>query len=95
VGRGADPVEKLYTIDSDTEVLHVLDGRLRLVLPDRSIELGPGDTYTFRGREPQRLEMVDPSAPVEAIMALAPAPRGWSRTPGRSLPAADTGTTPT
>ncbi|MGY1811438.1 helix-turn-helix domain-containing protein [Blastococcus sp. SYSU D00820] len=90
IDPGADRrAEQLYTIDSDTEVLHVIDGRLRLVFSDRAIDLGPGDTYTFRGREPQRLENAEADRPVDCVIALAPAPRSWSPTTARARSGAD------
>lgn len=45
---GAD----LYTVNCDIEVVHVLRGRLTIVLTREEITLSEGDTLTLGGREP-------------------------------------------
>ncbi|WP_188667766.1 helix-turn-helix domain-containing protein [Tersicoccus solisilvae] len=51
VGHGRGEAE-LYAVDCDLDVIHVIRGRLVLVLTDRQVELAEGDTYSFPGREP-------------------------------------------
>ena len=48
-GRGE---ESMYSMDCETEVLHLISGRFRLVVPDRTYELEAGDTVSFPGTEP-------------------------------------------
>lgn len=43
---------ELYSVDCEVDVLHVVQGRLRLIMTHESYDLGPGDTMTFPGREP-------------------------------------------
>lgn len=43
---------ELYSVDCEVDVLHVVSGRLTLIMTHESYDLGPGDTMTFPGREP-------------------------------------------
>lgn len=43
---------ELYSVDCEVDVLHVVTGRLTLIMTHESYDLGPGDTMTFPGREP-------------------------------------------
>lgn len=52
-GRGEEP---MYTVDCQTEVLHLISGRFRLKVPDRVLELSAGDTVTLPGSEPHTWE---------------------------------------
>ncbi len=48
-GRGED---ELYSVDCEVETLHVVQGRLELILSNERFVLEQGDTLTFPGREP-------------------------------------------
>lgn len=50
---------ELYSMDCQVEVLHVISGKFRLILPEQSMDLETGDTVTFPGREPH--SWVNPS----------------------------------
>jgi mannose-6-phosphate isomerase-like protein (cupin superfamily) len=52
-GRGEDA---MYSMDCETEVLHLISGRFRLHVPDRTFDLAAGDTVTFPGSEPHTWE---------------------------------------
>jgi transcriptional regulator with XRE-family HTH domain len=52
-GRGEEP---MYSMDCETEVLHLVSGRFRLLVPGRTFELAAGDTVTFPGAEPHTWE---------------------------------------
>jgi transcriptional regulator with XRE-family HTH domain len=48
---GADGGDKLYTINCDVEVVHLISGSFELQFTDRTVPLSAGDTITFPGRE--------------------------------------------
>ncbi|GMA40963.1 cupin domain-containing protein [Mobilicoccus caccae] len=49
---GAHGEEELYSLDCETEVWHVVDGRIEVRLNEDTHVLETGDTLTFPGREP-------------------------------------------
>jgi len=72
VAPGGHGGGKLYAVAAEVEVLHVLRGRVSVRFSDRDWDLGPGDTLTFRGREPHSWR-VDGDDEAELIWILAPA----------------------
>lgn len=72
---GAGGGEKLYTINCDAEVVHVISGRLAVRFSDRTVDLAAGDTITFAGREPHTWQNPG-DARAEVIWTLVPA--AWS-----------------
>lgn len=66
--------EVLYTISCELEVLHVISGRLTLVLVGQEEELHAGDTLTFPGHTPHTWRTGDEGA--EVLWTLVPA--AWS-----------------
>ena len=68
-GTGGD---KLYTVNSPVDAVHVLGGSLTVQFSDRVWQLAPGDTLTFDGREPHTWQG-DPVAETELLWVLAPA----------------------
>lgn len=71
-GRGES---ELYAVDCDVDILHIISGRLRLILTNQVHDLRAGDTLSFPGREPHSWEnMTD--EPVEALWTLVPAASG-------------------
>jgi mannose-6-phosphate isomerase-like protein (cupin superfamily) len=73
---GASGGAELYTVASEVEVLHVLSGGLTARFVDRTVELGPGDSLTFPGREPHTWRAGPEGAEVAWIIVPAP----WSGT---------------
>ena len=68
-GRGES---ELYAVDCDVDVLHVVKGRIKLILTNEEYELEEGDTLSFPGREPHT--WVNPTdEPVEVLWILVPA----------------------
>jgi len=68
-GRGES---ELYAVDCDVDVLHVIKGRIRLILTNEEYELSTGDTVTFPGREPHT--WINPTDDaVEVLWVLVPA----------------------
>lgn len=76
VEAGGSGGDDLYTLDCDVEVVHVLEGRLEVVMVDTTVELGTGDTLTFKGREPHTWRNLDPQRPAELMWIIAPAAWG-------------------
>lgn len=68
-GRGES---ELYAVDCDVDVLHVIKGRIQLILSNDKYELEAGDTLSFPGREPHT--WVNPTdEEVEVLWVLVPA----------------------
>ncbi|OFI37609.1 XRE family transcriptional regulator [Arthrobacter sp. SW1] len=68
-GRGES---ELYAVDCDVDVLHVIKGRIQLILSNEKYELEEGDTLSFPGREPHT--WVNPTDDtVEVLWILVPA----------------------
>lgn len=72
---GADGGDQLYTVNCEVEVVHVIRGRLTVRFAARDVELGPGATLTFSGREPHSWRN-DGDEPAEVMWIIAPA--AWS-----------------
>ena len=66
--------ERLYTISSDLELLHVVRGSVTVIFTSREVEMRAGDTLSFAGREPHTWRAHDEGA--ELIWTLIPA--AWS-----------------
>lgn len=68
-GRGES---ELYAVDCDVDVLHVVKGRIKLILTNDEYDLEQGDTLSFPGREPHT--WVNPTdETVEVLWVLVPA----------------------
>ncbi|AFR27931.1 cupin domain-containing protein [Arthrobacter sp. Rue61a] len=68
-GRGEN---ELYAVDCDVDVLHVVKGRIKLILTNEEYDLEEGDTLSFPGREPHT--WVNPTdETVEVLWVLVPA----------------------
>lgn len=63
---------ELYSVDCEVDVLHVVSGRLKLIMTHESYDLEPGDTMTFPGREPHSWSN-DTDEEVVVIWTLLPA----------------------
>ncbi|MGX2998828.1 helix-turn-helix domain-containing protein [Streptomyces sp. JNUCC 64] len=75
---GAHGGERLYTINCDVEVLHVVSGEVAVRFTDRTETLAAGDTLTFSGREPHTWHNSGPG-PAEVTWTFVPAPWSGSR----------------
>ncbi|MFE4198050.1 helix-turn-helix domain-containing protein [Paenarthrobacter sp. NPDC056912] len=68
-GRGEN---ELYAVDCDVDVLHVVKGRIKLILTNEQYDLEEGDTLSFPGREPHT--WINPTdETVEVLWVLVPA----------------------
>ncbi len=68
-GRGEN---ELYAVDCDVDVLHVVKGRIKLILTNDEYDLAEGDTLSFPGREPHT--WINPTdETVEVLWVLVPA----------------------
>ncbi len=71
-GRGES---ELYAVDCEVDVLHIVSGRLTLIMTNESFDLQTGDTLSFPGREPH--SWINRShEPVQALWILVPAATG-------------------
>lgn len=66
--------DALYTINCEIESLHIVSGKVDLVLPDRQLTLHQDDTVTFPGRTPHTWRAGKSGA--EVLWVIVPAP--WS-----------------
>lgn len=76
VEAGGSGGDDLYTLDCDVEVVHVLKGRIEVVMVDTTVQLGTGDTLTFKGREPHTWRNLDDKRSAELMWIIAPAAWG-------------------
>ncbi|GAB3869174.1 helix-turn-helix domain-containing protein [Nocardioides maradonensis] len=76
VQSGGSGGDDLYTLDCDVEIVHVLKGRIEVVMVDTTVRLGPGDTLTFKGREPHTWRNLDEKRSAELMWIIAPAAWG-------------------
>ncbi|QYH34969.1 helix-turn-helix domain-containing protein [Salinibacterium sp. M195] len=72
---GADGGDKLYTVNCDVEVVHVISGNFEIQFTDRTVSLVAGDTITFPGRELHNWKNPG-AAEAEVLWTLVPA--AWS-----------------
>ena len=70
---------ELHTLDAEVEVAHVQQGRLIVSFATGDIELGAGDSLTFRAREPHSWRNPDAHAIAEVLWVITPAPWGLRR----------------
>jgi transcriptional regulator with XRE-family HTH domain len=71
-GRGES---ELYAVDCEVDVLHIISGRLTLIMANESFDLQAGDTLSFPGREPHSW-INRSNQPVQALWILVPAAAG-------------------
>lgn len=72
---GADGGDKLYTVNCDVEVVHVISGDFEIQFTDRTVALAAGDTITFPGRELHNWKNTG-TVDAEVLWTLVPA--AWS-----------------
>ncbi|MBW4094266.1 MAG: cupin domain-containing protein [Acidobacteria bacterium] len=72
LGRGES---ELYAVDCEVDVLHIVSGKLTLIMTNENYELEAGDTLSFPGREPHSW-INHHNEPVEALWILVPAAAG-------------------
>ncbi|WP_129661674.1 helix-turn-helix domain-containing protein [Rothia uropygialis] len=66
---GGTGEEALYTVECETEVLHVISGEFVLRTSVGELELGPGDSVTLSGREPHSWRSTG-GGPAEVLWVL-------------------------
>lgn len=66
--------ERLYTISSELEMMHVVTGRVTVTFASHEVEMQAGDTLSFNGREPHTWRAHEEGA--ELVWTLIPA--AWS-----------------
>jgi transcriptional regulator with XRE-family HTH domain len=71
---GGTAGDDLYSLDSEIEFVFVLHGHLLVVLGDDKHELTPGDSMTFRGRDPHTWRNASSTEGCEVLWVLVPAP---------------------
>lgn len=69
VEPGGEGEDSLYTVDCETEILHVISGLFLLRTAGADYELEAGDTVTFSGREPHSWKNLG-DAPAEVVWVL-------------------------
>ncbi|RBY74659.1 XRE family transcriptional regulator [Geodermatophilus sp. TF02-6] len=74
VEPGGGGGEELYALACEVEFVHVLRGRLRLLLPGQSVDLDEGDAFTMPGATPHTWFNPSATTVCEVLWALTPAP---------------------
>lgn len=64
--------EELYSLAAEIDVLHVLSGSVTVRFASEDVQVDPGDTFTFDGREPHSWQVTSESG-AELLWILAPA----------------------
>jgi transcriptional regulator with XRE-family HTH domain len=67
-GSGDDP----YSLGTDTEVLHMLDGTLHIEVGGMHYELAAGDTLTFDAGEPRQWHNPSAAFPARVLWVIVP-----------------------
>ena len=70
---GTGGVER-YVLDSDVEFVYVVAGQFVVELGEEPVQLGPGDAFTFCGRDPHTWHNASTTDPAEVLWVLSPAP---------------------
>lgn len=65
---------ELYTLHCKVEFVYVITGHLKMTLIGETLELDPGDAFTFPGREPHTWANGRRDEPCEVLWVLTPAP---------------------
>ncbi|MGX7680976.1 helix-turn-helix domain-containing protein [Jatrophihabitans sp. DSM 45814] len=65
---------QLYSLDTDVEFVHVLAGKLDVLLASQTITLFTGDSFTFPGRELHSWRNASKTEPAEILWVLTPSP---------------------
>lgn len=71
---GGGSGEELYTLRSSVDLVHVVSGRLTIVLDDVTYELYEGDTLTFAPSVPHSWHNPSATESVKTIWVIAPPP---------------------
>jgi transcriptional regulator with XRE-family HTH domain len=66
--------EEFYALACDVEFVYVVAGRLQLLLPAETVDLGAGDAFTMPGTTPHTWRNPSSGDPAEVLWALTPAP---------------------
>src|SRR5919206_1411994 len=63
---------ELYSLPADAEFVHVVAGRLDVVIEDETYELFAGDSLTFSGRDPHTWSNPSATEPASVLWVLTP-----------------------
>jgi transcriptional regulator with XRE-family HTH domain len=66
---------ELYSLPADAEFVHVVAGRLEVVIEDETFALGAGDSLTFSGRDPHTWSNPSDTDPTLVLWVLTPSVR--------------------
>lgn len=72
IEAGGHGGEELYSLAAEVDLLHILSGVVDAQFSGESWRLEPGDTATFKGKEPHSWSVVSPEG-AEVIWVLVPA----------------------
>ncbi len=75
IAPGGGGGDELYSLNSDAEFVHVVAGRLEVVVRRDVYRLGPGDSLTFSPRDPHTWR--NPSQSEEAVVFWVLTPSPW------------------
>jgi transcriptional regulator with XRE-family HTH domain len=67
--------KELYSLPADTEFVHVVSGRLDVVIEDDTYRLADGDSLTFSGRDPHTWSNPSHDEPAVVLWVLTPGVR--------------------
>lgn len=73
IAPGGGSGEEPYSLGSDAEVAHVLEGALHIEVDGAHHRLGPGDTLSFDASAPHRWHNPSAAMPTRVLWVLAPA----------------------
>lgn len=66
--------EKLYSLRADEEFIHVVEGKLTVLVEEQSFELAPGDSMTFDPRLPHTFFNPSETERTIAMFVMTPRP---------------------
>jgi quercetin dioxygenase-like cupin family protein len=75
IGPSGGGGRELYSLPADAEFVHVISGRLEVVIEDETYELGAGDSLTFSGRDPHTWCNPSATKPARVLWVLTPSVR--------------------
>jgi transcriptional regulator with XRE-family HTH domain len=75
IGPGGGSGREPYSLPADAEFVHVVSGRLEVVIEDDAYRLEAGDSLTFSGRDPHTWCNPSASEPARVLWVLTPSVR--------------------
>lgn len=71
-GGGSGP--ELYILKAESDLIHILEGELRVTVGGEIYDLKPGDTLTFSPTIPHSWENLSPTAICKSLWVIVPPP---------------------